>query len=114
MMASFRVFIVIAIGCSLTGCASYIDRLTDVRNTFAAGDLEATNKVIDKGLRKRKEANCLKLERAVVSLAEGKPKDAEQTLREVRDQFDHLEQAAIGENALSMLTDSTNRAYSGE
>jgi hypothetical protein len=113
MRSLTRAILLVAL-CSVTGCASYIDRLTDVRNTFAAGDLEATSKVIEKGLRKRKEANCLKLERAIVSLAEGRPKDAEQTLREVRDQFDHLEQAAIGENALAMLTDSTNRAYSGE
>ena len=58
--------------------------------------------------------DCLKLERAVVDLASGKPKDAEKTLREIRDRFDELEQKAIGENALSMLTDANRKAYAGE
>ena len=35
-------------------------------------------------------------------------------LREMRDHFDHLEQKAIGENALSMLTDANRKAYAGE
>src|SRR5689334_2701624 len=108
-------FIAILALASFGGCATYADRLMVVRNEFANGDLAAATADIEKGIaRGGKETDVFKLERSIVELASGKPKDAERTLREVRDRFDHLEQAAIGENALSMLTDSTRKAYSGE
>ena len=71
MIVIFRT-ILIVVACYLSGCASYVDRLTDVRNTFAAGDLDATNKVIEKGLKKRKEADVLKLERSIVASMSGR------------------------------------------
>src|SRR5260221_4332658 len=93
-----------------SGCATYADRLMVVRNEFANGDLTAATADIEKGIARRgKEVEVFKLERSIVELAAGKPKEAERTLREVRDRFDHLEQAAVGENALAMLTENTRR-----
>ena len=42
----------------------------------------------------RKEGDVLALETAIIALADGQPKEAEKTLREVRDHFDYLEQKA--------------------
>jgi len=99
---------------TLSGCATYADRLNEVRDVFATGNLQVTEESIEKGMRRRCDRNVLALDRAVVKLAAGKPHEAEQTLREMRDKFDHLEQKAIGEKALSMLTDANSEAYSGE
>lgn len=100
-----------------TGCSTYSDRLRDVRSQFYSGNPVAAEKFIDKELPKRgraKEADVLKLERAMVELCSGKPKEAEQTLRQVRDRFDFLEQKDLAEGAASYLTDDTHRAYAGE
>jgi hypothetical protein len=56
----------------------------------------------------------LKLERAIIDLAAGRPQDAERTLREVRDAFNDLEQACAVEGTVAMLTDDNRRAYAGE
>ncbi len=97
-----------------TGCATYADRLTTVRQQFAAGNLAEADRELKKGLRRRSDRDCIKLDRAILQLASGKPKEAEQTLRVVRDRFDHLEQPAIAEIALSTLTDANQEAYAGE
>ncbi len=65
-------------------------------------------------MKHRRERDVVTLDRAIVQLAQGNSKDAEQNLRKVRDSFDHLEQKAVGEKALSMLTDATFEAYPGE
>ena len=97
------------------GCATHADRLRDVRAQFCAGDLDQVAATLDRELkRNRRDAEVLKLERAIVDLAAGRPKRAEQTLREVRDRFDYLEQQSLGESALVMLTDDTYSGYAGE
>jgi hypothetical protein len=99
----------------LAGCATYSDRLVDIRQGFYNGDLAHTTEVIDKALKSpHHDADVLKLERAVVDLSAGRPKEAEQTLREVRDRFDYLEQKSVAEGALSMLTDENAKSYAGE
>ena len=100
-----------------TGCTSYADRLRTVRQDFYSGNLTAADQFVKKELPKRgrsKEADVLKLERAMVELSSGRPSDAERTLREVRDRFDYLEQKDLAEGAASYLTDDTRRAYAGE
>lgn len=100
-----------------SGCSSYADRLRDVRTEFHSGNLVAAEKFVDKELprkRRAKEADVLKLERAMIELSSGKPATAERTLREVRDRFDFLEQKDLAEGAASYLTDDTHRAYAGE
>ena len=88
----------------------------DPRGVLAPATWVAAKPRSTKGSKHRlgNDHDVLKLERAVIDLANGKPKEAEQLLREVRDHFDHLEQKAIGENALSMLTDANRKAYAGE
>lgn len=101
----------------VTGCTSYADRLRGVRTEFHSGNLVAAEKFIATELpkkRRAKEADVLKLERAMIELSSGKPAVAERTLREVRDRFDFLEQKDLAEGAASYLTDDTHRAYAGE
>lgn len=100
---------------ALAGCASHVDRLAPIRAEYHLGHLDAAGKLIDEQLPKRKrEADVLKLDKAVIELSAGRPKQAEKLLREVRDQFDHLEQKDVGEQALSFLTDDNAVAYAGE
>ena len=102
---------------AVAGCSSYADRVRDVRNGFYSGNVSASEKIIAQELSKKrhaKEADVLKLERAMIELSSGKPAVAERTLREVRDRFDFLEQKDLAEGAASYLTDDTHRAYAGE
>ncbi len=101
---------------ALTGCATHADRLRDVRSDFYSGKIETAAATLDGYLKRagKKEADVLKLERAIVDLSAGRAKQAEQALREVRDRFDYLEQKDAAEMALSMATDDTQLAYAGE
>ena len=106
-----------AILAAASGCSSYADRVRSVRGEFYSGHFDAAEKLVDKELpkkRRAKEADVLKLERAMIELSSGKPAVAERTLREVRDRFDFLEQKDLAEGAASYLTDDTHRAYAGE
>lgn len=100
----------------LAGCATHADRLRDVRSDFYRGNVETAAAELDGYLKKtgKKEAEVLKLERAVVDLAAGRPEQAEKTLREVRDQFDYLAQKDAAEMVLSVATDDTQLSYAGE
>lgn len=99
----------------LAGCATHADRLRQLRETFYAGNLTLTEVALEKDLKHPKgEANVLKLDRAMVELSGGEPKKAEQTLREVRDSLDYLEQKSLAESAMTMLTDDKAAAYPGE
>lgn len=99
---------------TLCGCATYADRLEQVRGAFVTGDLAAADKCLKEGMRRRCDRDALTLDRAMIQLCSGKPREAEQTLRAARDRLDHLEQKAVGEKALSMLTDAESEAYDGE
>ncbi|HEX7450547.1 MAG TPA: hypothetical protein VF306_23505, partial [Pirellulales bacterium] len=99
----------------LAGCATHERRLLAVRDSFYAGDLPTAAETLDAGLKRgRRDREVLLLERSMIELAAGNPKACEQTLRGVRDRFDYLEQASLGESALTMLTDDTRKSYAGE
>jgi hypothetical protein len=99
----------------LVGCATHADQLVKVRSFFQSGDLAAAEHLLDEDLAKAKsDTDVLKLEKAMVHLANGKPKEAEQTLREVRDRFDELDKPSVGETAWSMFSDDNRRSYTGE
>lgn len=99
----------------LAGCATHVDHLHQIRSDFYRGNLVSATERIDKRLKRpRYDADVLKLERAMIQLAEGQPGQAEQALREVRDRFDHLEQNSLAEQAASALTDDNRLAYAGE
>ena len=100
---------------TLAGCATYQDKLVTIRDRFHAGDLAGAELALDEAQAKPKnDADVLALERAIVLLSEGRPSEAEATLRQVRDRFDHLQQANLAESTLSMLTDANQKAYAGE
>ena len=68
----------IALGALLPcGCATYADRLAEVRQGFSAGQLKETDEVLQKAMKHRRERDVLKLDQSIVLLASGKPKDAE-------------------------------------
>jgi hypothetical protein len=98
-----------------SGCATHANRLVSVRNAYYAGKLDTARSRIDKQItRNKSDADVLRLERAMVDLIDGRPEQAEKTLRVVRDQFDFLEQKDIGESILSTVTDDNRLAYAGE
>jgi hypothetical protein len=98
-----------------SGCATHGDKLESIRSAFNAGRVEQAESIVQREIAARKsDADVLKLDRAIIQLADGRPADAERTLREVRDRFDYLEQKDAGESVLATLTDDTKLAYAGE
>ena len=97
------------------GCASHADRLREVRTQFYQGSVETASITLDKYISNYpREAEAFKLDRAVVELAAGRPKEAEKLLREARDALDYNSQGSLAEKVGSMLTDDTHTAYAGE
>jgi hypothetical protein len=108
--------LILGLACSAGGgCSTYEQRLMAVRDQFYSGNLEVARQTIDKERKRyRKEADVLLLEKSIIELADGHPKQAEQLLRDTRDHFDHLEQFSAADVAASMLTDDNARGYAGE
>lgn len=103
-----------AIG-SMVGCASHYDRVWLAREEFYAGRLDTARETVEKqAKRHRRDADVFLLDKAMIELAAGKPKEAEQILRGVRDKFDANEEKDLTQAAQSMLTDDNARAYAGE
>jgi uncharacterized protein len=99
----------------LTGCAAHVDRLREIRGEFYANNIEPSRTQLEKYTKGYgREADNFKLDRAIVELSAGRPKEAERLLREVRDSFDYYEQTSVAEKAAVMLTDDTHSAYAGE
>ena len=99
----------------LSGCATHFDRVQPIRMAFFDGNLAAADEQLEKQLKKHKrERDVLLLDKAVIELAAGRPKDAERLLRQVRDRFDELEGADPAKEVASMLTDDQVRPYAGE
>jgi hypothetical protein len=103
----------------VTGCNSFGERHYKIRNDFTDGKIEKAKSNIDIAIKKgsHKDADLLKLNSAIIELCSGRPKSSELLLREVRDNFDKLEQQKAKELALdaaSFLTDDNTRIYSGE
>ena len=100
---------------TLTGCATHMIRLQPVRAAFQRGDVAEADRLIAHELEQRSgEEDLLLLDRAMVTLADGRPADAERMLRRVRDSFEHLEEESSAETTWSMLSDDDARAYHGE
>lgn len=99
----------------LSGCASHYDRVWLVREEFHAGHIVQAREAVDKQLKHHKgEADVFLLDKAMIELTSGRPKEAEKILRGVRDHFDEFEQKDVGEVTKSMLTDDNAQAYPGE
>jgi hypothetical protein len=104
-----------ALACLLAaGCTTYAPHAEKVRSAYFAGDLEGARAAAESAGGDPRYADVLDLEGATLLLCEGRVGESERLLRQVRDRFDHLEQADAGEQALSLLTDDQRLAYSGE
>jgi hypothetical protein len=100
---------------TIVGCATHADRIRDARTAYYVGELELADQLLQKAQASHPGArDCLNLDQAMVSLSQGNASHTEDLLRQVRDQFDHLEEKAIGESVLALVTDDTANAYHGE
>lgn len=99
----------------LSGCRTHAKQLRSLRTAYYSNQLDQAAALADQQIKRRAaDADVLKLERALIDLSAGRAKQAENTLREVRDHFDVFEQKDLGESALSYLADDNQRAYPGE
>jgi hypothetical protein len=97
------------------GCSTHAQRIHDARQSFYDGNLTRATELLEKSSSVlARDASCLQLDQAMVALVDGRADEAERSWRELRDEFDYLEQQNLAESALSMLTDDRQRAYSGE
>ena len=98
---------------ALSGCATHFDRVEPIRTAFFDGNLSAADEHLEKVLKKHKaERDVLLLDKSIIELAAGRPKEAERLLRQVRDRFDELEDFDATKAVASMLTDDNARARS--
>src|SRR5438132_10801797 len=82
----------------LSGCATYAERTLKLHNAYYDNQLGAAEGEVAERLKHDKaSSDLIKLDGAMIELAAGNAKGAEQTLRAVRDHFDYLEQPAVAE-----------------
>ena len=82
------------------GCATHFDRIQPVRDLFFAGRLTEANAQLAKHRDLRLRNTEVKdLDRAIIRLAEGRPKEAEDILRTVRDKLETNRQFSLAERA---------------
>ena len=99
----------------VSGCATHADKATALRSSFYSGNISAALAQTDPAKNKKDhDADVVSLDRAILQLTAGKPAEAEQTLRVVRDRFDKLEQRSYADKAKALLTDDRQLNYAGE
>jgi tetratricopeptide (TPR) repeat protein len=114
-MTRWSTFLVALLSVMLVGCSTHSKRLMEPRNLFHQGQMDECRLRLEKLAKShRTDRDVMKLDMAMVDLVSGRPKQAEQLLREVRDRFEHLEQDSLAEKTLSVWTDDQQRAYAGE
>jgi tetratricopeptide (TPR) repeat protein len=97
------------------GCATKSQKIRDARELFYAGQVQQASQQLRQQLDVAKgDRDVIALDLAMAQLFSGDSRQAEQTLREVRDRLDYLEQEDVGEAALSYVTDDNRRSYEGE
>lgn len=97
-----------------TGCSTHTKRLQAPRHDFFSNDLPAAHTSLAKLSKKRQDHSVAELDLAIVDLFRGDPISAERRLREVRAEWEELEQKSLVEQTSSYLTDDSARKYSGE
>ena len=100
---------------AVVGCSTHAERISLSRSLFYEGQLDACRDRLEKLHKSHKhDRDVTNLDLAVVDLLEGRSAEAQKRFKEVRDRFDHLEQASVSEKTVSMWTDDTARSYAGE
>lgn len=101
--------------CWLNGCSTHAKRLYAPRQHFFSNNLPAAHEDLSKLSQKKPgDRTVAELDLAVIELLQGKADSAEQRLRQVRDQWEELEQKSLTEDAQALLTDDQKRQYAGE
>lgn len=94
------------------GCARSLATIDQARDSFVGGDLagsrDALSQIAD---RRGRFADAASLDLAIVELAGGDFRSAENRLRLLRDRFDQVPQVAVGGEVASLVTDDTARAF---
>ena len=94
---NFAIFAVL-LATGLAGCAATSIGCAKSAANSTPNNLEPARMQLEKNAKKYgREADNFKLDRAMVELAAGRPKEAERLLREVRDSFDYYEQKSVAE-----------------
>lgn len=97
------------------GCSTHAHRLATPRHAFYSNNLDSAHAELSKLIQKPKnDATVIELDLAMVEALQGDLVSAENRLRAIRDQWDHLEKKSVLEEAASAVTDDSRRAYSGE
>lgn len=114
-MRFVRAIACIFLFCKLAGCSTHAKRISQPRNLFYEGQMQACRDGLEKLAKSHKQdRDVVNLDLAIVDLLTGQPKQAETRLKEVRDRFDYLEQDSLAEKTISMWTDDQVRSYAGE
>lgn len=106
---------------SLSCSATYDEKIAVARDAYFRGDIDTAEAQLG-GLyaeygEGHGEYNCLRLEESIVKLASGNPAQAEEILREVRDNLDAIEReefAAFSNDVFSYFSDDRSQIYPGE
>lgn len=97
-----------------TGCATYQEHHLSAISQFDAGNAAAALQGVEKAESSRgAEKNVLALDRAMLHLMSGNPRESEVLLRAARDEMDFLSQKDVREETAAMLSDEGQIAWSG-
>jgi hypothetical protein len=115
MLRSLQFLFIVAAALVASGCVAHASRLHPVRTAFHRGNLAEAERLIGDHLERHpRERDVLRLDLAMVALADNRPAEAERLLRTVRNNFDHLEQDSPAESIWVMATDDDQKSYAGE
>lgn len=97
-----------------SGCSTHTKRLQQPRLEFYSNNLPSAHTSLTKLSKKRQDHTVAELDLAIVELFQGNSTTAEKRLREVRAEWEELEQKSLTEQTASYFTDDTARKYAGE
>lgn len=98
-----------------SGCKTHSQRVSASRQQFFQGEYEASADALASEIEENStsETDVIRLDLASALLAGGRPAEAEEHLRIVRDRWDALESRSLTDSTASYFTDDRRRSYSG-
>lgn len=97
-----------------SGCTAHQQLWTNSRHNFFQNDLAAARTGLTEVSEKKSSKSVAELDLAIVELFQGDPQAAERRLREVRDEWQKVQQKTLAEETHAYLSDDQAKAYSGE